>query len=468
MQKLFLEKFLKTIKKYSMISKGDRILIALSGGPDSVALLYSLAFIREKYSLDLYSIHINHRIRGEEADRDEEFSVFISNKFNIPCAVVKIDVPAKAKELKISEELAGRQVRYDEFQKYAFKINASKVATAHHADDRTETIFMRIIRGTGSIGFSGILPVRENFYIRPLLDISKSEILSLLSAENLSFCEDKTNRSSDYFRNKIRNELIPIIKDCNPNINKTISDMASILSEEGDFISTVAKREFLSVSHEKEDKIYLDLEKIKKLHIALLRSLIKITLLKICSDIDFDSCESVISLIDSEVGKKIVLKDVEVFRDYDSLIFSHRRNNKEDNIFYEKIFENGLFVDSAGIAFYSNILTVLPDCILEGGMTAVFDYDKISFPIYIRFRKNGDYFIPFGMKGKKKLKDFFSDEKVPLNLREKVPLLVDSSSKILWVTGYRISNLVKVTDSTKKFFIVRAEKKVKEELYAKF
>ena len=149
MQKLFLEKFLKAIRKYSMIVNGDRIVIALSGGPDSVALLYSLSFIREKYSLELYSIHINHCIRGEEALRDENFSVSISKKFDIPCKVIKVDVPAKAKELKISEELAGRQVRYEEFNKYAEEVKATKIATAHHADDRTETIFMRIIRGTG-------------------------------------------------------------------------------------------------------------------------------------------------------------------------------------------------------------------------------------------------------------------------------------------------------------------------------
>ena len=458
MQKLFLEKFLKTIKKYSMISRGERILIALSGGADSVALLYSLVFIRDKYSLDLYSIHINHGIRGEEADRDEKFSLLLSKRFDIPCKVVKIDVPAKARELKISEELAGRQVRYEEFRKYASEINASKVATAHHADDKTETIFMRIIRGTGSDGFSGILPVRENFYIRPLLDISKSEIFNLLSAENLSFCEDKTNNSSDYFRNKIRNEVIPIIKECNPNINKNISDMASILVEEGDFISIVAEDELKNCTNQKNDKIYFELSKVKKLHIAVLRKIVRIILLKFSSDIDFDSCESVISLIDSEVGKKIILKDVTVSRDYDSLIFSHGKFYEKKCNSFEKIFENGMVIEQSKIVFNSNILNVSPDFISKGGMTAVFDYDKIDFPIYVRFRKNGDFFVPFGMKGKKKLKDFFTDEKVPLELRDKIPLLVDSSDKILWVTGYRISEHVKVTDSTKKYFVVLAKR----------
>ena len=445
-----------------MISNGDRILIALSGGPDSVALLYSLVFIRDKYSLELYSIHINHGIR-EEADRDEKFSVLISKKFDVPCKVVKIDVPAKAKELKISEELAGRQIRYEEFKKYASEINASKVATAHHADDKTETIFMRIIRGTGSVGFSGILPVRENFYIRPLLDISKSEILNLLSAENLSFCEDKTNNTSDYFRNKIRNEIIPIIKDCNPNINKTVSDMASILIEEENFISNIAENELKNCTNQKNDKIYLDLSKIKKLHIAILRKIIRNLLLKFSSDVDFDSCESIISLIDSEVGKKIILKDVIVSRDYTHLIFSNSTVNEKKYNSYKQIFENGMIIENVGIVFNSNILNVPPDCISKGGMTAVFDYDKINFPIYVRFKKNGDYFVPFGMKGKKKLKDFFTDEKVPLELRDKIPLLIDSSNKILWITGYRISDHVKVTDSTKKYFIVIAHKDINSE-----
>lgn len=463
MQKLFLEKFLKAIRKYSMIVNGDRIVIALSGGPDSVALLYSLSFIREKYSLELYSIHINHCIRGEEALRDENFSVSISKKFDIPCKVIKVDVPAKAKELKISEELAGRQVRYEEFNKYAEEVKATKIATAHHADDRTETIFMRIIRGTGSIGFAGILPVRENFYIRPLIDISKSEILNLLSAENLSFCEDKTNNTSDYFRNKVRNEIIPIIKTCNPNINKNIADMTSILLEEGNFISKIAESEFLASTHEKEGKIYLDILKIKNLHLAILRAVIRIVFMKILKssyDVDFDSCESVISLIDSEVGKKIILRDITVLRDYNFLIFSIKKNDekKEEN-FLKQIFENGIIIEKSDLVFSSYVSTNRPDFILKGGMTAVFDYDKISFPIYLRFRKNGDYFMPFGMKGKKKLKDFFSDEKVPLKMRDKIPLLVDSCDKILWVTGFRISDQVKVTDFTKKYFIVLAEKK---------
>lgn len=463
MQKLFLEKFLKAIRKYSMIVNGDRIVIALSGGPDSVALLYSLAFIREKYSLELYSIHINHGIRGEEADRDENFSVQLSKKFDIPCKVVKVDIPNKAKELKISEELAGRQVRYEEFKKYAEKVRANKIATAHHADDVTETIFMRIIRGTGSQGFSGILPIRENCYIRPLLYISKSEILNLISKENLSFCEDKTNNTSDYFRNKVRNEIIPIIKTCNPNINKNIADMASILSEEGNFISKITENEFLTCAHENGGKIYLDILKIKNLHLAILRKVIRMAFTKILKssyDVDFESCESVISLIDSEVGKEIILRDITVLRDYNFLIFSVKKNEeKEEDNFSKHIFENGMIVEKADLIFTSYFLNDRPDFILKGGMTAVFDYDKINFPIYVRFRKNGDYFTPFGMKGKKKLKDFFSDEKVPLKIRDKIPLLVDSCDKILWVTGFRISEQVKVIDSTKRYFVVLAEKK---------
>ena len=367
-----------------MISKGDRVLIALSGGSDSVALLYSLAFIREKYSLDLYSIHINHGIRGEEADRDEYFSIQLSKKFDIPCKVVKVDIPNKAKELKISEELAGRQVRYEEFKKYAEEVNANKIATAHHADDVTETIFRRIIRGTGSQGFSGILPVRENCYIRPLLNISKSEILNLLSAKNLSFCEDKTNSKSDYFRNKVRNEIIPIIKTCNPNINKNIADMASILSEEGNFISKIAENEFLACTHENEGKIYLDILKIKNLHLAILRAVVRMVFTKILKssyDVDFDSCESVISLIDSEVGKKIILRDITVLRDYNFLIFSIKENNenKEEN-FSKQIFENGMIVKKSDLIFTSYFSNDKPNFILKGGMTAGFDYDKINFP----------------------------------------------------------------------------------------
>lgn len=455
MRKIFLEKLLVTIKSHNMITYGDSIIIGLSGGADSVALLYSLNFLKEKYNLKLYCLHINHGIRGKIADSDMAFSEKISLKSGVPFFKEFVDIPSFAKQQQISVETAGRQIRYNLFLKYAKKLNANKVATGHHSDDQAETILMRIIRGTGSLGFKGILPIRENFYIRPLLDVSKKEILELLTHEKLQFREDFSNYDSYYFRNKVRNDVFPILEEINPNIKKRLCVMRKILSDENDFLTQESLRIFLAISRTCENCVYFDIAQIKSHHIAIQRLLIKKAISHILqsdSDIGFNIVDSGIFCLNHNsfgksisVGKLTFEKDCDIFKIYKTI------NNKDEIPVSYKIDGIGEY----NLPYFDMTMKVDYS---EGNENVeqsdkdkvFFDLKKVKFPLEVRKRVEGDTFRPIGINGSKKLKDFFIDEKVSRNMRDRIPILTDSSGNIMWVCKMRMSSLFKTDKGTKK------------------
>ena len=463
MRKIFFEKLLATIKKHNMLSDGDSVIIGLSGGADSVALLYSLHFLKEKYNLTLYCLHINHGIRGKVADSDLEFSERISKRFEIPFHSEFIDIPLIAKEQNLSHETAGRQARYKIFLKYSKLLNANKIATGHHSDDQAETVLMRIIRGTGSFGFKGILPVRENFYIRPLLGVSKQEILDLLKDENIPFKTDLTNFDNYYFRNKVRNELFPILKTLNPKIKKRLCVMREILSDENDFLAQESSRLFSSIAKIDSGEVFFNIEQIKPHHIAMQRLLIKKALTKVLqidTDIDFNLIESGVLCLNYKsfcksisIGNLIFAKDKYRFQ-----ICKQTKNKETQTISYK--------IDGTGehtLPFFGLTLKIEymdPSANTKQGdqSKAFFDSNKVSFPLQVRTRAEGDVFKPLGLNGKKKLKKFFIDEKINQNDRDKTPIITDFSGNIMWVCPIRISSLFKTDRSTKKILKITAIK----------
>ncbi len=458
MQKLFLEKLTSSIQRRRLLVHGDKALIALSGGPDSVALLYSLHFLKEQYALTLAAIHIHHGIRGKEADKDAEFSQKISEKYGIPFYLEKINVPEIAKREKISLELAGRQSRYSIFRNFLQKLNFCKVATGHHLDDQAETILMRIIRGSGSTGLAGIVPIRENIFIRPLLSISKTEILKMLKEEGLQYREDSSNLDSSFFRNKVRKDIMPRLFSCNPEINKRLEVLSEIISSESDFIRKEAHRLFPEINCSQSGKIAISIKKLAGVHVALKRMVIREAAASISENLPFSITEEAINLLSSPGTKSISIKGASIIKTYDRLIFLKNSYEHADKLESILPLSDGLVLKNLNIKFNLTEFKTRPQKLEKGKMTACLDLDKAKPPFFVRKRKDGDRFRPFGMRGKKKLKDFFRDEKIPKNERDLIPLIVDSNDDIIWVVGLRLSDMVKITEKSSNFMEIRALK----------
>lgn len=465
MQKLFLEKIIRAIKKYEMLPKGSRVIVALSGGADSVALLASLAFLRKKYSLTLMSAHLHHGIRGAEADRDAEFSRKISERFDVPFFLDKVDIPAMSSEKGISLELAGRIARYEMFERLASEHRFDRIATGHHLDDQAETVLMRIIRGSGGGGMGGIAPARDGRIIRPLINISKKEILDFLDSEGLPHVEDGTNADSDFFRNRIRNEILPVLESCSPGIRKALVSLGEITGSDSRFIDSYAEELFPEACVPNGGVIRISASKLAACAEAVQRRAVRAAVAALSCDeaeIDFDSTEKARLLISSPSFAKLELRDAIAERRYGDIVFYSKNSvHPEENFVPEMPQElyDGCFEPVSGLSFSLSFSDAVPSCLTDGGMCAVLDADRISMPMRIRFRRDGDSFRPFGMKGKKKLKDFFAGEKIPSEERNKIPIITDSEDRILWIAGMRISADAAVSESSLRFITIKAYRK---------
>lgn len=393
----------------SSLSASDSILVAFSGGADSVCLLYILNAVRKKTGFLLYAAHLNHCLRGEAAEHDENFAIKFCKKLGIELFVKKEDVGFYAKEHKLSEELAGRELRYSFFNSIMEEKNIKFLATGHHADDQTETVLMHLMRGSGIDGISGMRYKREKI-IRPLLGISKEEILKFCHEEKLEFCTDATNFETEYSRNKVRLEIIPKMIEINPNLSNTISRTTEILADESDFLEECVKKTYKDIIFNNS----VEIEKLHKTHICLQRRLIKKMIESACGskkDISYDYIDKVLKLAaNNKTGKSINLLSGVVARiQYDKLIIE--KPSLPLNFFYEVLLGKEISIPDINVK-------IKIECKENGDFT--FSPDA---KLVIRTRQNGDRIYPLGMLGTKKLKSFFIDEKVPREQRDKSLIL---------------------------------------------
>ena len=258
---MFEDLVLETINKYSMISKGDKVIVAVSGGPDSMALLNALINLKEKLGCSLYVAHVNHMIR-EVADSETEYVQEFCKSRGIECFVKKVDVISLANEKKIGTEEAGRNVRYEFFDEIFNKINADKIAIAHNANDNAETVLMNVLRGSGISGLRGIEPVRDNKFIRPLIEIERTDIEKYCEEKTLNPKFDESNKDNTYTRNKIRNVLIPFLKEeFNPSIVEGLNRLSDLASKENKYVENIVNEEYLKILLSNENnKIVLNLK----------------------------------------------------------------------------------------------------------------------------------------------------------------------------------------------------------------
>jgi tRNA(Ile)-lysidine synthase len=452
---IFIKKFKKSIAHYDLLQKGDRVLVAVSGGPDSVALLYALLEIKDEFDLDICVVHLNHKLRGRESDEDEKFVKNLAQKLDLKFFSKSIDVKKKARGMKLSLEEAARLVRYRYLENLADKIKADKIAIGHQADDQAETFLMRLLRGAGGLGLSGIPPIRGKI-IRPLIETRREKIEKFLKEKGESYRTDSSNLLPNYFRNKIRLLLLPLIKKkFNPKIVDVLNRASSIISFQQQYIEQKCEEILHDICKiKKSDKIILDLRRFINYDISLQREMIRLCvkeLNKDSTDLSFDSIERALDLIQrKKSGRKVKLtgnmwaevsgENLAIYKEKKKLYHYSIPLPGEKNL------------RSLGMTIKSEIVSrsSLPvEIRAKGEEIALLDWEKLKRPFNLRSRRPKDKFKPLGMQGTKSVADFLIDMKVPRYERDEVMLLT-TQGKIAWIVGYRISDEFKVTDKTKK------------------
>ncbi len=451
----FLKKLCCYIDENHMLKNGDKVLVALSGGSDSVCLMSALLSLKEKYNIEVIACHVNHMIRGDEAKRDEDFCKELCKNLGVEILVNRINVPQIAKNEKQSIELAARKARYNWFSEIVKARKIEKIATAHNKNDNAESILMNFMRGAGLSGLSGIGENISDKIIRPILCMEKEEILSYLENKGLSYVTDSTNLSCDYTRNKVRHKLIPFIEEnFNPNFVNTITQSAKIIKEDEDFLKKCADEAFSSCFETKNTNPCLNILKLKGYHKAVRYRVIRKMIAFVkgdALDIDYNAVKRIDSLTS---GKANILKDLYARVGYGYLYFE-KEDKKEDfclelSLGQEVYIEN----DKSFVCFKE----VAKDDIGKRKNCVWFDIGEAK-KLIVRNRKDGDVIKTEG--GTKKLKKLFIDEKVDINIRETVPI-VELDGEILWVCGIRRSVGHKVTEKTKRAVrleYVKGEKK---------
>jgi len=458
--KVLSDKVMKYIKENLMFDKGDKVIVAVSGGPDSTCLLYILNAFKEELGITLVGAHINHCLRGDESDKDEEYAKRICESLDINFYSKKVDIHRVSKEKNLSCEMAGREVRYDFFKELITKLNASKVALAHNANDQAETILMRIMRGTGIAGMIGIRPVRDKIYVRPILHLSRKEIEKYCLINNISPRIDKSNLENIYARNKVRLELIPYIEEnFNNDIIKTLNRLSDIVKIDNEYLENISQKEYEKCCEIGKQRVIIN-KSAFKLHEAILSRIVRSALLAVNHNLyNFEKIHisNVIDLQKHDTGKSIMLpQNIIVENCYGNIqIYVYvKAMEVYNNQYYLKINERNV-IHSLNKVVKIDVKSKLQYMEFIGSdYIKYFDYDKISGSISLRYRKDGDKFTPLGMLGNKKINDLFIDLKIPKAQRNEIPLICFGDD-IGWVVGYRVSEKFKVSKDTKNILQIR-------------
>lgn len=459
---------MRTIEKYKMLEKGDGVVIGVSGGPDSLCLLHLLYNLKDEMGLSLYVAHVNHKIRGEEAEDDALFVERICADWGIPFYLKEVDIPFLSKKYGMSSEELGRKARYEFFYDVMREVRANRIAVAQNLNDQAETVLMRLIRGTGIRGLLGIPPVIGNV-IRPLIEVSREEIEEYLRVHGLEPRMDSTNCQPIYTRNKIRLELIPyLIREFNPNIIETISRIAEILREDEDFMETEAEKLLKKVVSFSPGRAEVNIEPFSEIHIALKRRVLRDIIKRLTGDIfgfEFRHINMMLDFfINSDTGESLDLpKNLKMLREYHKMmIYNKDLEEKSFSFSYPLNIPGDTYIPELGAKIEACIFSIDRLSSIEiNTFSQVFDYEKIGGRLYVRSRRPGDFIRPSGMKGTKKLKEFFIDEKIPKIKRNKIPLIA-VENEIVWIIGKRISESFRVDENTREILHIKYEKGAKD------
>lgn len=455
------------IKAESLLASGSKILLAVSGGADSTALLYVMCALRTEGFLKgrFLCAHINHLLRGNESDKDEDFVIAQAGKMKIPVRTRRIDVRKFALEKKLSIETAARQLRMGALLGIARANECRFIATAHHKDDNAETVIQRMSRGTGIRGLGGIWPERnfggEISFVRPLLCVSREEIIEYLKQRNLEWRQDRTNEDCSYRRNFIRHRLIPSLQaESNSSIAEQLYELSAAARRFYDFVCSRADKVWPQLADCSKEKIVLDLKKFVPQAPAIKVELVRRSLTSLGSgqrNLRQEHLERILELAGQRTGgKKIVLPErFTAYSEYGKLIFCRSEGGRRP----DKQSEQGIKLKIPGQTRFGDYLieaavfkTELGGGDFKAGKTSFvewFDFDKLKSPLEVRFRRVGERFRPLGLSEEKKVGKFLTASKVPLRIRRRV-LIVADSEKIIWVWPIRMSEQAKVDNATRR------------------
>jgi tRNA(Ile)-lysidine synthase len=443
--------FSKSIKSSivnnKLIKKGERVGVAVSGGVDSMCLLYAFLKLKNEFDLSLFALHFEHGIRGEDSVNDARFIKETCETLEIEYVMGKGDVPKIAEEKKQSIETAARNARYSFFESATKKYKLDKIALAHHLDDQAETIILNLVRGSGTKGLTAMKDFRKPNYIRPMLSILKTDILEYAEKENIPYRIDKTNDDINFSRNKIRHNVLKELKEINENAALNLKRSSDIVKDDDDFLDTFVDEEFDKRVKIIDGEVVISLLNWDKTHVAIKRRLIRKALEQHFSliDVEFIHIEYIIDITQGLSGKRIEIGGgINASKAYEILYIF--KKEKKEKIYKALLVKDNISFSINGYEFLTSILEKPKLC----KASEVFDIEKLK-DIVFRNAMPDDYIYPLGMNGKKKLTDYFCDIKIPLHKRQKV-LLLAKGNEIVWVVGYGISDNFKLSEDTKKAF----------------
>ena len=435
----FLQKIERFIENEHLLNRTVPIIVGVSGGADSIALLHILA--RLGYSC--IACHCNFNLRGEESLRDRDFTRETARAWHIPFEEISFATLDFAQAHNLSVEMACRQLRYEWFEEKRAQYGAQAVAVAHHRDDSVETLLLNLIRGTGIAGLTSMRP-RNGFVVRPLLSVSREEIEAYLSTQGLPYVVDHTNLEPVYVRNKIRLQVLPLLRTINPSVDASIYQSMQNLREADRVYRDAIARQKQELPECKGKYIHIPLVKLKSLPSP------KAFLFELLSPYGFvpEQIDEILSICDGVSGKQILAPEYRLVKDRNALILGPREDDTADDII-ERIDtlrdEASLLHGDLSYRCFSNENYCPP----RDKSYAAFDLDKLTFPLTVRRWRAGDRFTPFGMKGSRKLSDYFSDKKYSL-IDKSNAMLLCSGDTIIWILGERVAEGFRITEKTRK------------------
>ncbi len=430
-----LQKFKKHIDQNLSFLKDKKLLITISGGIDSVALTHLLS----RLSFDISLAHCNFKLRGNDSDLDEEFVKNLAEKLNLQYFSTSFETYNYAKEYKQSIQMAARELRYSWFEEILIENNFDYILTAHHKDDVLETFLINFTRGTGLDGFTGISTINGKV-VRPLLPFSRIEIEEFAKENEIEWREDISNESTKYYRNRIRHQVIPVLKELNPSLLKTFDSTLENLNASQQIIQDRIEEVKNSIISIEGSITRFDVEKLKAL------SNPKAYLFEILKHYNFTEWNDVENLLIAQSGKQVISKTHRLVKDRTHLLLSNIEGKSAKECYISENLND--FINS-DIHLTFKTIDSINDFTNQRESISI-DKSLLKFPLTVRKWEKGDYFYPLGMQGKKKLSKYFKDEKISILEKEKTWLLCNANKDIIWVIGKRLDNRYKTTNSTNK------------------
>lgn len=420
--------------------KDTKLLVAISGGIDSVVLMHLL----HQLNFDISLAHCNFKLRGKESDLDEAFVKELADDLNINYHSISFDTNAISKEKKISTQMTARELRYDWFENLVKENGYSNVLTAHQKDDVLETFLINFTRGTGLDGLTGIPEINKNI-VRPLLIFSRNGIEKYAKENNIQWREDKSNASTKYMRNKIRHDVIPILKEINSSLMDSFQETISHLKGSSDIIKDSIANIKSEATIFENDILKIDIEKIKELVNP------KAVLFELLKDYHFTEWNDIVNLLDAQSGKQIFSKSYRLVKDRRYLLLVKVDNSDSNQTYTIYNFDKQFISKELNLSFGTK---------KNSNKNSIqLDVELLKFPLTLRKWQHGDFFYPTGMKGKKKLSDFFNDEKMSIIEKEKTWILCNNNNAIVWVVGKRLDKNFQISTATKNMVSISYLKK---------